>query len=262
MGYRPADWDAAYSSFYREELAPPSKALIEAKRQSPFPAGALPPIEQAFLLKNDGYTNVETGFTLEPDGSARVAVLTPMPGIEPVMWDWWFAWHGSHDNRYKLWHPKAHRSARWKDGQTKLNQYVGRTSLIEEYIGKNLEKAAIQFISPATIGLPNTQTGAPAQTVYICARVGYSHFPLNVGWLTHQIRSTPTGAEMRSRFWMGGNHIQLRWKGAIAHQLSKLLQKTPAISAKQASDLMVHCSEEMNHLAAFLPQLYSTFNSK
>ena len=47
-----------------------------------------------------------------PDGSGYVALRHPMPGATPEMIDWWFAWHGLEDLRYKLWYPEMHVSAR------------------------------------------------------------------------------------------------------------------------------------------------------
>jgi hypothetical protein len=257
-GYRPADHATPYAKYYAENIAPMLPHVVSALAQSPLPAGSLPALEEAPALLQEGYRTMETGFTLEPDGSARVAVLTPMPRVSPLMWHWWFGWHGSEANRYKLWHPKAHRNARWKDGQGDLAAYVGRTSLIEEYIGKKLENASIRFIPPAELGLPATNDLAKA--VFICARVGYTRLPLDFGWLVHQVRATAGGAEMRSRFWMGGRHVHLRSKSPLSAILSKGIRLAGRIPENQARDLLTHCAEEMNHLAAFLPDLYAQFH--
>ena len=254
MGYRPEDQATPYAKFFKDIQPPLPEHARLALEKGALPPGALP--EGVSILLQPGYCPVENGYTLEPDGSQKVAIHTPMPGVQPLMWHWWFGWHGSLANRYKLWHPKAHRDARWADGEGDLGHYIGRCSLIEEYIGTSMEKAAIRFISPPDLGLPN----ATEQAVYICARVGYSRYPLDFGWLVHQLRATPDGAEMRSRFWMGGPHIQLRKGGAAGRFLSKILQKTVRLPEKQARDLLAHCAEEMNHLASFLPALYSEFH--
>ncbi len=253
IGYNQSDSHTPYAKFFSETIAVVSASVVAALESSALPSGALAPFSQAADLQQPGYALVETGFTLEPDGSARVAVLTNMPGVAPLMWDWWFGWHGSHANRYKLWHPKMHQHAEWADGETELLAYVGRTSIIEEYIGKDLEKGNIRFLSPAELGIGPNQTDC----VWICARLGYTHWPLDLGWLVHQVRATENGAEMRSRFWLGGSHIQLRAKGWLPKILSKLLQKTIRIQENQAKDLLRHCAEEMTHLSAFLPELHS-----
>ncbi len=257
MGYCPSDLAMPFAKFYEEKIAPAPPHISEALAKSPFPAGTFPPVEKAADLQRTGHTAFENGYTLQPDGSLRVAALTKMPGVAPPMWGWWFGWHSSADNRYKLWHPKAHRSARWQDGSDDDTRYVGRTSLIEEYIGKKMEKAAIRFVPPAELGISDKNK---EEAVYICARVGYSSLPIDFGWLVHQIRAVEGGSEMRSRFWMGGEYIALRWQWMPGF-FSKILQKSVKLPEQQAKDLLIHCAEEMNHLAAFLPQLYEGYKN-
>lgn len=256
-GYRKEDHTTPYAKYYNEWVLPTSNDIAKALSQSPYPVGQLPPLTSVADMLEFAYAPRENGFTVEKDNSVRIAVLTKMPGVTPDMWNWWFAWHGSETNRYKLWHPKAHVTAQWKDGNKNMKTYVGRTSIIEEYIDGKLERAAIQFISPGELGLP----AAPSATeCFICARIGLAQLPVDFGWLVHQVRSTNEGAEMRSRFWIGGKHIQIRGKGSLAKMISMPLQKVQRISRKQAGALLVHCAEEMAHLAAFLPALYKEFN--
>ncbi len=148
VGYAPQDFHKAYAKYYDETIVTIPAPVQQALDQSPFPAGSLLPFEAASYLEADGYTSLETGFSLEPDGAAHVAVLTQMPGVTPEMWDWWFGWHGCRDSRYKLWHPKAHISAVWEDGRDDI-AYIGRNSLIEEYIGEEYTAGTIQFKQPA-----------------------------------------------------------------------------------------------------------------
>jgi hypothetical protein len=92
--------------------------------------------------------------------------------------------------------------------------------------------------------------------VAICARLGSGDIPVDVGWLVHHVRPTPGGAEMRSRFWMGGRHVALRVRKSL---VDKALRPIAARQLPDPRDLMVHCAQEMNHLAAFLPALYRRF---
>jgi DAPG hydrolase PhiG domain len=259
IGYRAVDHAVGYAKFYNENIKPIPAHAKAGLEKSPYPAGQLPSVEQAPALLKSGYSELETGYTLERDGSLRVAVLTAMPGVAPYMWDWWFGWHGCKADRYKLWHPKAHRNAEWKDGRADLS-YIGRTSMIEEYIGPRMEKASIRFVAPSALGFDAKSLENKSEVVLICARVGYTNLPLDFGWLVHQIRAVEGGSEMRSRFWMGGPHIHIRARGALPALVSKALQKLKRLPEKQAVDLLTHCSEEMNHLASFLPQLYTEFH--
>lgn len=261
IGYRETDLETPYARFYNEQilpLPPLIQALVNEAR-----AVATPPfgLTDAPLLQQPGYLPLENGYLFLPDGSCTVAVRTGMPGVTPAMWDWWFGWHGSQDNRYKLWHPKAHVSAVWADGRDDLSGYVGRTSLIQEYIGKSLEKASIRFVDPTELDFSPEQIADKNEVVYICARTGFSHLPVDFGWLVHQVRATEAGAEMRSRFFMGGAHIQFRKGGVMGETASKVAQALVKPSNEQALALLSHCSEEMSHLAAFLPALYNQYHS-
>jgi DAPG hydrolase PhiG domain len=172
-----------------------------------------------------------------------------MPGVTPSMWTWWFGWHGSDARRYKLWHLRAHVSAQWSDGGGD-GSYVGRTSLVREYLGSAFARPAIQFVVPAKAGLDETRL---TDAVAICARLGSSDVPVDVGWLVHHVRPTADGAEMRSRFWLGGRHIALRAGNRLANSV---IRPVAACQLPDPRDLMVHRTQEMNRLAGFLPALY------
>jgi hypothetical protein len=257
IGYREEDFSTPWAKYFNENMPAIQPQVTEGLNKSPFAAGKLPPLEEACAMSNEGYAEVETGYAFQPDGSLNIAILTKMPRVKPEMWDWWFGWHGSHDNRYKLWHPKAHKSAKWQDGKENLTEYVGRTSMIQEYIGRNLAKASIQFVSPSELGF--CMANDVSKEVVIGARIGLTNIPLDFGWLLHQVRATGDGAEMRSRFWMGGRHIGFRLNGKPPKLLAKMLQKVVPWPEQRAKDLLIHCTEEMNHLAQFLPEIYTEF---
>ena len=61
---------------------------------------------------------------------------------------------------------------------------------------------------------------------------------------------------MRSRFWMAGRHVTLRMGTSLA---DRALRPIAAHQLADPCDLMVHCAQEMNHLAGFLRALYDRF---
>jgi hypothetical protein len=64
---------------------------------------------------------------------------------------------------------------------------------------------------------------------------------------------------MRSRFWMGGQHVSGRNPiGILAAVVAKRLLR---LTESDARALLVHCAEEMPHLAGFLPALHAEFGS-
>jgi DAPG hydrolase PhiG domain len=252
-GYTDSDRKTPWARYFNEKMSPLQPHVTDALANSPLDPIKLPPLEAALEMARPGYSEAETGYAHLPGGEMRVAILTKMLRVSPEMWDWWFGWHGSRDNRYKLWHPLAHISAGWQDGGEEV-AYIGRTSMIQEYIGPSFAKANISFIPPCELGIAATE-----DQVFICARVGYTSLPVNFGWLIHQVRKTSDGAEMRSRFWMGGPHIAFRGNETLTSVASRLLQKIARPPKRLARDLLIHCAEEMSHLAQFLPELYAEF---
>lgn len=258
-GYTEADKKEKFAKYYNTALTNLPEA-VEQAQNAPLEWGALPDITRMTDLEQDGYMPAEIGYTVHKDGSSKVAVKTDMPGVTPEMWDWWFGWHGSQDSRYKLWHPNAHVSAQWEDGRND-NCYIGRNSIIKEYIGKNLLDAAIQFKSPLAFGFSRNSINHKDKAVYICAKLGHPALPVDYGYLIHQIRKTENGAEMRSRFWVGGRYVSIRKKGKLVEAVTAVVKTFKSLPKNFASDLLRHCSEEMNHLAAFLPALFKEFHT-
>jgi hypothetical protein len=252
LGYRADDYDTPFAEFFQPEMAPLPRHVVEALEHGPQAAPTLPQFDDATALLDDGYQQTENGYGVLRDGGLQVSVRTDMPGVTPQMWAWWFEWHGEDSRRYKLWHPRAHVSARWKEQGV---GYVGRTSLVEEYLGSTFARAAIQFVEPKTLGLNDVGDHASGD-VAICARLGSTDIPVDVGWLIHHVRATDDGAEMRSRFWMGGRHVALRSGKSLA---DRAIRPFAARQLPDPRDLLVHCAQEMNHLAGFLPELYERF---
>lgn len=250
LGYRDGDADSPFGGYFRPEMAPLPGHVVEALEHGPQAAPVLQGFDDAARLLDPGYQPTENGFGMLTAGAFQVSVRTDMPGVSPQMWDWWFGWHGSDSRRYKLWHPRAHVSACWADGLGD-GHYVGRTSRVREYLGSAYTKAAIQFVEPSRLGL------APAEhEVAVCARLGSADLPVDVGWLVHCVRPIAGGSEMRSRFWMGGRFIGVRHGNLLT---DSLVRPVAARLLPDPRDLLVHCAQEMNHLAGFLPELHARF---
>jgi hypothetical protein len=229
------------------------KHVVDALNHGPQAEPTLTPFEDAVCLLDEGYQQTENGSAETRDGGIEVAVRTDLPGVTPAMWSWWFGWHGSDPRRYKLWHPRAHVSAQWTDDSGD-GGFLGRASEVKEYLGSAFTRAAIRFIEPSAVGLQNIAD----DEVAICARLGSSDLPVDVGWLVHYVRPTPDGAEMRSRFWMGGRHVGVR--ANFANRITDAAIRPEADrQLPDPRDLLVHCAQEMNHLAGFLPALYERF---
>ena len=170
LGYRDGDADTDYGAFFDPEMAALPGHVVTALQHGPQADQVLLEFDRAAMLLDEGYQPTETGYGWLRTGGFQVSVRTDMPGVTPQMWQWWFGWHGSQTRRYKLWHPRAHASARWADGGGD-GSYVGRTSLIEEYLGSAYAKAAIRFSSPLSSGWRRRPTRSPSAHVWVRRRL-------------------------------------------------------------------------------------------
>ena len=67
---------------------------------------------------------------------------------------------------------------------------------------------------------------------------------------------------MRSRFWMGGEHVAPRSGQALTGDLATAGEGLRHLGEDRARSMLVHCSQEMNHLAAFLPGIFAEFERR
>lgn len=277
LGYRDDDLTKPFAGYLNSMMQPVPSHVDKALRTGLEPtAGGYEVEDVAAHLSAPGYTPMETGWTRTSAETLVVSCLTDMPDVTAEMWDWWFGWHGSDSARYKLWHPRAHVFAAWGDDRssqrhlTDIERYIGNVSYGDEYIGSTLSHFAIRFVEPSTLGFAPS-----AGTTHICARIGTSDLPVVAGWLVHQVRPTDRGSEMRSRFFLGRAEILDVPANSTSRPMSTRLLANPVghralapvvatvgrrrTSAQLARDLLRHCAEEMNHLAAFLPRLFTEF---
>ncbi len=262
LGYRDADRAQPFARFFNPCLAPLSPHVCAALDRGGVPEILLPDIEAAPENLFGDTAVLEDGFVLTRDGGMRVSVRTDMPGVTPAMIDWWFGWHGDAAAKYKLWHPQAHVHVAWRDTPPASSRgrmrYIGQTSIVDEYIGSDLVRGAIQFAAPAAFGFADRRLDNDHEATIICARLGLGDAPIDIGYLAHHVRAVPGGSEMRSRFWMGGRHVAGRnLMGSVAAAIAKQMLR---LTEGDARALLVHCGQEMPHLATFLPALHAVFN--
>jgi hypothetical protein len=264
LGYRAADHALPYARFFNPNLAPLAPHVCAALDRGGVPDLLLPDIDGAAQNLFGDAPVLEDGFVLTKDGGMRVSVRTDMPGVTPAMIDWWFGWHGDTPAKYKLWHPQAHVHVGWRDpppsGACGRALYVGQTSLVDEFIASDLIRGSIRFVPPASFGFADPRLDDDRQATIVCARIGLGDAPIDVGYLAHHVRAVAGGSEMRSRFWMGGKHVGGRnLIGSLAAGLAKRVLR---LTEGDARALLVHCAQEMPHLAAFLPELYAACQSE
>jgi hypothetical protein len=251
-----------YAKFWNPVMADLSPSALQAVANSPVAEDLLPPMLEA--VQDIEGAPIQDGYTLTSDGAAHINLLTPMPGVTPTMIDWWFGWHSDSPERYKMWHPRAHVHASWLEppvlGTRGRDRYVGRTSLVDEFVGSSLGRFAISFRHPQEVGLHDPAVAAGDDATAVCARVGLVDLPVEAGYLVHLISRTDIGSVMRSRFWIGLPYTQTRSKPLKA--VLPLAKPLIRPSEMEARALMVHCAQEMGHLATFLPALHAEFHDQ
>lgn len=262
IGLTPEEQAQPYARFFKSRVDPPQPHVPAAIAAGPTPARLIPPRRRlADDIHTAGYSPVETGYGQLPTGEVWVACLTDMPGVAPEMWEWWFAWHSRESGRYKLWHPEAHAYAGLRVNRSVelplRDQYLANTSYVDEIIGGHLDQLAITFRDPRRYGIDTNRFDGVA----ICGTVGTAFVPVDIGILCHQVRATPTGSEMRSRFYLNvpGTRAYDGRGAACAIQRGISLPTSVVFDRRFGAALLRHCGEEMNHLAGFLPELYWEF---
>jgi DAPG hydrolase PhiG domain len=276
LGYREEDLRRPYARYFQPKAIPVQPHVHDALIAGPQAAAFGSRLSTlATEMSRPGYLPMETGYTVNDDGHLVVAVLTHMPGVTAEMWDWWAWWHAVEPARYKLWHPEAHLCAAYAEdrsgikGLTDRQRYRGNSCYIDEYIGHERAPLRGSFFEPTLLGFAPEK---PGETI-VAARGGVSVLPLAAAWLVHQVRPTEDGCEMRSRFILNDLKVLGQPARSVTSLAGKLMclpginalsglvmnRARPAQLHVEGPAMLYHCAQEMNHLASFLPQLYSEF---
>ena len=250
--------------YYRPSAAPAAHHAQMLRDLKPLDPAKADRIQDADNLLAPGYTEGENGYCVMLDGSGYVALRHPMPGATPEMIDWWFAWHGLEDLRYKLWYPEMHVSARLDPeerakvldpARTLPQKFQGLTHHVVEDIGGGVLNAVdISFLTPQDFGFDMSRYHSPNVEALAAANVMARDVddPKDGPGLpvvfVHLVRNVDDGIEVRNRFWVG---YQIVGKKPVL-----MLPPGARIPEEAAQGLFLHDVQEFANLAAILPQLY------
>ena len=101
----------SYYKYFEQEMAQPSPEAYAKMLNGPLRPDQVLQFKDRNRLFEPGYLEAEAGWCILPDGTGYLANLTKMPGVTPEMFDWFFAWHGLDNLRYKIWNPEDHYKA-------------------------------------------------------------------------------------------------------------------------------------------------------
>jgi hypothetical protein len=268
LGIRPGELDGKwYGKYYNPDMTRLADHAIYALTLGPQAAALHLPLEDVTDLIKPGYQPIETGYVFNPDGSMFVAAQTHFPRATVPMLDWWFWWHARGIPRYKLWHPRAHvyvktEATEFPAGTPDRECYIGSVSYIDEYVGNTLGQLCMHWLHPTELGFDESDLD-PDYPSAVCCRVGLSGAPIEWGYLIHHVRRVEDGVEMRVRLWLGGRHVAARGDAAsLTADQGQQLEGMRQVVAGSAHAMLVHCCQEMTHLATFLPALYREGKSR
>jgi len=257
-----------YARYWNPVMQPLQKqvadAVLHGREASELGFG----IEHADLLTETGYLPLENGTTRLASGEIFVAVLTKMPGVTGAMFEWWMGWHYMEHQRYKLWHPRAHlangtREMRGDDPALSDREKYMTTHYVTEYVGQAKQEITISFTDPRETFSRIADFAKNGITATVCGTVALQRAPITIGRLIHQIREVEGGSEMRSRFWLAKPEVKGIKRESVLGRLASSDFVVKRITDQDLGrDMLVHCGMEMNHLASFLPALYSDYHAR
>ncbi|WP_287153482.1 hypothetical protein [Candidatus Solincola tengchongensis] len=259
----PEEENKPYAKYFHKELAEIPRDDLERVNAGPVNPASATPIERRNDLLEPGYLEVETGYTVMPDGSGFAATLVRMPEVTPEMLDWWFNWHPLEGLRYAIWCPPAHVDIGVKDPARHLDssgvplreRNEGSTHYpVEGFNLRSAQRLAIRFYSPREFGLDMELFREPFISRAYCADVTLSLMRTPFCVFLHAVRSVAGGVEYRSRYWIGytmrgGKPVRVR-------------RPMPFRMMDLARNNCLHSLMEYNNLASFLPQLYAEMGGR
>jgi hypothetical protein len=262
--------DKPYARFFNRDLYLRSDVLPALQqpmdRQK---ALSTSPVDLNSLL-DPGYHAVENGYCELDDGSAYVASRTIFPKCTGDMFSWWFWWHAVEPERYSLWYPYNHISARslspellTKPGLSHQERYIGTTHLVTEYIGPQHVDIAISFVDPSYYDFDVSSFAQAGITSHACGEVWLQKPSIRIGTMIHLVRNIDDGIELRSRYWLADS-VKIKVP-LLGYELSldgvarTLGLKSHLAGLSVGYEQLLHDQIEFTNLASFLPELYRTF---
>lgn len=259
LGLTEEERQKPYAKYYDLPMAAVPEEKKEILKQGPMHFSKALPIERRTELFSLGYQQVETGYCIMENGTGYLANLTKMDGVTTEMFEWWFAWHALEDLRYRIWDPEDHYFARQQSPEKVLDPVVpmrektwGTTHLILEDVGFGPGDLTLNFLYPRDLGYDEDAIGTAACATLFAAA---GHSPVSVDTImTHFVRETEEGIELRSRFWIGYKLEN--------GQVVKVIPDGVSIPLEVPKCLLDHNLKEFSHLAKILPLVYEENKNK
>lgn len=240
---------------YNDEYGIPEDLLERIHPDTPMdPAKALK-ITDIDRLLDPRYTADDEGYCILPDGTGYVGEKLFYPGVTKDMFEWWFAWHGLEDTRYRIWDPKGHygikvsRRHLLHRTDAKLNwreRNWNTTDFVMAYTVDGISVVKIAFLSPEDFGF-DPELLKKYHASVVCAISGSPDEYVGCGPSIRVLHETDEGLHVWTYFWYGYAIINKK-PVRIAD-----FQCDPQVTKLQ----VIHCAEEYTRLGKILPEIYA-----
>jgi len=177
------------------------------------------------------------------------------------MVDWWFDWHPRESERYRAWHPGAHRA-----NSVQLPPHAGAKAHWRavhhpvEDVGIGVVHARIEFRPPSEMGFADDLLADPRVATIVCGYAGDDRRHVRHTPMYHVFMREGDGVVLRSHFWLGAAVRPYGPAGALGRlALNNRLVRHATLPAGLPRALAMHCAEEYANLAVLLPELHGRF---
>ena len=259
--------------YYDLPLYPPGPREAQLLDHLPIdPKDALPVERLTDHLRPSGYSRVEYGYCMMPDGSGYMAMYASYPTCTPRMMGWWFRWlnvrpkdqpENTGNLKYKIWCPPDHYDHWFVNGKDGAEGIVSVESID---LGEGEEKILYlrKPLDPTEYGLTKTRAQELkeagcwidfATVTFHSPKAPQEQYPGTYLWLTLSRDCPQGGNEKCTRLWIGYGAKD----GEIYFD-----ETTPAwmLSEKFMRTFQIHTTVEHQHLAKLLPELYAANSDK
>lgn len=264
------------AKYYELPLNPPGPLYQQILDNGPIDAGAAIKAQDFLdLLQPTGYSGAEYGYCQMEDGTGYVAVYRTYPNCTPEMLGWWWHWVNVHPKnvpegrgnlKYRLMCPVDHWDHFFMNENGHADKWggVGTVESLDLGHGEAMAMHVRHAIDVKDCGLTEEreQELKAAGCWVDCAWESFytadeAHTPLPGTHIQLTIsRMSPLGfMEERTREWIG-YYIK---DGKVVRD-----ENTPAelVSLPYMRKLLTHQTIESQHLARFLPDLYSEYKDR
>lgn len=259
-----ANGERSLSEYLARPLAQPAVEVLEAIARGPIDTAQALERGRAERLLDPEPLAAETGWCTLADGVGYVAVRTAMPSVTGEMVDWWFDWHARDPLRYRIWHPRAHRSNSLDPpARVGAKAHWGAVHHPVEDVGVGVVHARIAFHSPSEMGMSSDALELAEVATVVCGYAGDDRRRVRHTPMFHVFLREGEGVVLRSRFWLGAAVRPFGALGAPGELLlNNRLIRRATLPAHLPRALATHCAEEYANLGSLLPELYARFGPR